>query len=370
MCGGYQMIKIERGVIVEIKNQREGMQEVLVNINGQTEKAINYSDLTGRVDIGDEVSLNTTAVDLKLGTGGYHFVMSNLNEPRHEAIGKGHIMKMRYSPCQVKCMSVEEQDSPYHEMVKNFESLGGMPVVVGTLHSMLPAIVAALRQKCGEKISIAYIMTDGAALPLALSHMVSGLKQKGWIDHTITVGHSFGGDLEAINCYTGLIAAKEVLHADVAVVTMGPGIVGTGTTFGFTGIEQGEIINAVSILGGIPISVIRMSFADVRERHQGISHHSLTVLERIALREAIVPIPVLVEEKMHFIKKQLLNHHIGERHQIIIESGENALEFLQQNEVRVKTMGRTVDEDRAFFLAAGAAGNVAAHLVKNQWSLD
>lgn len=364
------MIKIERGVVVEIKNQRKGMQEVLVNINGQIEKAINYPDLTGYVDRGDHVSLNTTAVDLNLGTGGYHFVMANLNVPRHDAMGKGHIMKMRYSPCQVKCLSVEEQDSPYHENIKNFESLDGMPVVVATLHSMLPAIVAALRQQCGERISIAYIMTDGAALPLALSHMVSDLKQKGWIDHTITVGHAFGGDLEAVNCYTGLIAAKEVFHADVAVVAMGPGIVGTGTTFGFTGIEQGENINAVSILGGIPIAVIRMSFADARKRHRGISHHSLTVLERIVLREAIVPIPFLIEEKMSFIKKQLLDHHIGEIHKIIMENGENALEFLHQNEVKVKTMGRTINEDRAFFLAAGAAGNVAAHLVRNQWSLD
>ena len=30
-------------------------------------------------NVGDEVLLNTTAVELSLGTGGYHFVIANLN---------------------------------------------------------------------------------------------------------------------------------------------------------------------------------------------------------------------------------------------------------------------------------------------------
>ena len=81
-------------------------------------------------------------------------------------------------------------------------------------------------------------MTDGAALPIYLSKNVDTLKKKGLIDNTITIGSAFGGDYECINIYTALITAKEVLKADVVFVSMGPGIAGTGTKYGFTGIEQ------------------------------------------------------------------------------------------------------------------------------------
>lgn len=97
-----------------------------------------------------------------------------------------------------------------------------------------------------------------------------------------------GGDLESVNIYSGLIAAYQVLKAEIIIVTMGPGIVGTGTKWGTTAVEQGEIINAVNVLGGQPIAVPRISFADPRPRHQGVSHHTITALGQVALRESII----------------------------------------------------------------------------------
>ncbi len=88
--------------------------------------------------------------------------------------------------------------------------------------------------------------------------------------------------MECTNIYTGLIAAKEVLKGDITIITMGPGIVGTGTKYGFSGIEQGQIIDAVNTLGGNPIVVPRISFRDLRERHKGMSHHTRTILSEIA----------------------------------------------------------------------------------------
>ena len=48
--------------------------------------------------------------------------------------------------------------------------------------------------------------------------------------------------------HSGLLAAKHVLGADVAVVIQGPGNVGTGTSWGYTGWRQAQALNAVFIL--------------------------------------------------------------------------------------------------------------------------
>ena len=186
-------------------------------------------------------------MELNLGTGGYHFVIYNLNSNGRDTSKKGHIMKLRYTPFQIKTFAVEEQNSPHHKIFHEFKSLDNMPVVVGTLHSMLIPIASTLKY-LNTNLKIAFIMTDGAALPLYLSNNVYELRQKDIIYKTITLGHAFGGDYEVVNIYNALITAKEIAKCDVAIVTMGPGIVGTGTPYGFTGIEQGYITDAVNDL--------------------------------------------------------------------------------------------------------------------------
>ena len=265
------MISKKLGIVESIIDQNEELEDIRVNINGEIQRAYNYPKITGNIKLGDEVLLNTTAVELSLGTGGYHFVIANLNNLESNFTKGGHIMKLRYTPLQVKVDSVEEQESKYHKNIEEFSSLNNMPVVVGSLHSMLTPFVASYKRLNPNK-KLVYIMTDGAALPIYLSKNVDTLKKKGLIDETITIGSAFGGDYECINIYTALITAKEVLNADAVFVSMGPGIAGTGTKYGFTGIEQGPILDAVKKLGGIPISIPRVSFADQRDRHKGISH--------------------------------------------------------------------------------------------------
>ena len=70
-------------------------------------------------------------------------------------------------------------------------------------------------------------MTDGAALPIVISDLVDAMTRVGLIDTTITAGHAFGGDLEAVSVPSALALARHVTHADVAIVAMGPGVVGT-----------------------------------------------------------------------------------------------------------------------------------------------
>ena len=93
--------------------------------------------------------------------------------------------------------------------------------------------------------------------------------------------------------HTGLLAARHVLGAEVIVVTQGPGNLGTGTRWGFSGVACGEAVNAAAVLGGRPVAALRISDADPRERHRGVSHHSLTSYGRVALARADVVVPGL-----------------------------------------------------------------------------
>ncbi len=357
------MIRIRHGEVLKIISCRPGVEEILVLVGGQQQKAINYYQLTGPVRQGDSVVLNTTAVHKKLGTGGSHFVIANLGTQNIDAPEEGHIMKLRYTPCQVKVLSVEEDDSPYADLMRQTETLDGMPVVVAELHSMLPPIAAALQHMGRGNLRVAYIMTDGAALPIAFSKLVHQMKNKNLIHSTITCGHAFGGDYEAVNIYSALLAAKAAAKADAAVVAMGPGIVGTGSKYGYTGLEQGQVVNAVYTLGGKAVAVPRISFADPRERHRGLSHHTATALGNAALAECTVALPRLPGDKAALVKQQLISSGISVKHKVIEVDAEPALTALQHTGIKVTTMGRTVEQDREFFLAAGAAGIVAAKML-------
>ncbi|WP_199873055.1 DUF3866 family protein [Inediibacterium massiliense] len=364
---GKKLIGIKIGKVIQILKENENKTEVLVKIKDKEYKAINYNRLTGKIDLEDELILNTTALDLSLGTGGYHFVIANLSHPTKDLSEGGHIMKLRYSPYQLKVFASEEQDSEDHDIFNQFESLEGMPVIVGTLHSMLPAIVEVLKT-LKEDIKITYIMTDGAALPIDLSNMVTNLKENKIIHKAITIGNAFGGDLDCVNIYNGLIAAKEITKCHIAVVTMGPGIVGTGTKFGFTGVEQGNIIDAVNDLGGIPIAVPRMSFADQRKRHQGISHHTLTVLNTIAKTKAIVGLPKLEKEKSEYIKDQLKHTTILSKHKIVYEDCEEIYSILKHSNLNMRTMGRSFEEEKEYFITCGLCAKIALKILDDPQS--
>ena len=106
---------------------------------------------------------------------------------------------------------------------------------------------------------IAYVMTDGAALPLAFSDLTATMVERGLLVGTVTAGHAFGGDLEAVNVASALTLARHVLHADLIVVGMGPGVVGTGTALGTTSLEAAAALDTVAALGGRPVACLRVS---------------------------------------------------------------------------------------------------------------
>lgn len=344
------------GEVVTLLDARAGLQRVEVDLGQGPERAYALTQLTGPVALGDRVVVNTTAVELGLGTGGWHVVHWNLERDGWSEPGPGHIIKGRYTSLQADVGSTEE----HLETLAEIESIDGMPVVVAALHSQLPAVAVAFKD-CAPDARLAYVMTDGAGLPLAMSDLVANVRAQGLIDATITCGHAFGGDYEAVSVFSALAVARHVAHADAAVIVMGPGIVGTNTRLGFSGMEVGPILDAAHALGGVPIACLRVSFADGRDRHQGLSHHSATALRLAARDRAQVAVPRLGDPAHdRRLRDDLVAAGIDLRHDLVDVDAPDALGLFARHGLRIASMGRPAEDDPALFQAGAAAGALAA----------
>jgi hypothetical protein len=355
------LIRRRRGIVTALGEARPGAHDLRVRIDDADgdEPALAYPDLVGEVTVGDEVLLNTTAVALGLGTGGVHLVIAVLRSAgathEDEPI-PGRVMKARYTPMQTAVASVEEL---YRDALEASEGLTGTPVVCAPLHSMIgPAAAGA---KVAGRGRVVYVMTDGAALPGRFSRLVVVLRDAGLLDGWITCGQAFGGELEAVTAWSAMLAAKEVLGADVILLADGPGNLGTDTTWGVSALAGGDAMNAASALGGRPVPALRVSFADARHRHRGVSHHSLTILDRVCRVEMDVPVPALPDGPERETVWASLQR-LADRYQLVEVEGRPALDELARRGVEVTSMGRGVDDDPAFFLAAGAAGILAGRM--------
>ena len=438
------MITWRSGTVEQVGRSWPGAQELTVvvadGVSGPdpvTVRALAYPALVGDLRPGDTVLLNVSALARGLGTGGYALVVAPGSPDRLPAdppAGPGHLVKARYTPLQAMVLGVDDQESPHHEVLRDADDLAGLPVVVADLHSALPAVVAGVRYADAllsqpgsgvPPLRVAYVMTDGGALPAWFSMAVAGLRDAGWIEACLTAGQAFGGDHEAVTLHTALLAARHVVGADVVVVAQGPGNLGTGTRWGFSGVAAGEAVNAAAVLGGRPVASLRVSGADARERHLGVSHHSLTAYGRVALAPADVVVPVfdpaaapVADEPvagapgalrtggepgalrtgarpadggagpgdqpgLHVPDPQThLDAHLaavgrrvaqqarslGEpagRHRLVdVPAGADLLTALGGSPVRLSTMGRGLAQDPAAFLAAAAAGVHAARLAR------
>jgi len=357
------MLCLARGTVVRVTEKRPGMQllEVAIRETGMQEQAMSFAD--EEYTPGDSLIVNTTAVRLQLGTGGYHLVVAKADRMSECDLAPGmwgHVMKMRYSPWQLAVDAVEEQASPHHELfVRDDLSLGGTPVLIGELHSLLPAAVMALKEN-DPAANIVYVMPDGASLPISLSGHVHQLKQKGLLSATITTGHAWGGDREAVTIHSGLLAARHVERADVIVCMLGPGVTGTGTPYAFSGIQLAEVIHAVSALGGFPLLIPRISFADPRQRHHGISYHTLAILNRYALRPAVLSMPQLGDQRDLLLGRQLASLQKPDRHLVVKgkvpEIGRIA-RMEQDYGSSFTTMGRSWQDDAVPFQTAVLAAD-------------
>jgi hypothetical protein len=325
--------------------------------------ALAYPALVGTPRVGDRVLLNVGALALSLGTGGYALVVALPDRlPADPTDGYGHLMKARYTPLQTAVAGVDEPGSPHHQALAEADDLAGLPVVTADLHSALPAILAGVHADA-PVARVAYVMTDGGALPAWFSRTLDALA--GTLAGVVTVGQAFGGDLEAASLHTGLLAARHVLDSDVAIVTQGPGNLGTGTRWGFSGVAVGEAVNATAALAGRPVGALRLSAADPRPRHRGVSHHSLTAYGRVALAPADLVLP----DRLPPGTAELVGAAVSElagRHRLVSVPTGGLVEALRASPARLSSMGRGLADDPVYFLANAAAGRHAAGLIRQR----
>jgi Protein of unknown function (DUF3866) len=361
------------GTVTGLRGQWKGAVELTVTRRDATASeipALAYTDLVATPAIGDRVLLNVAALERGLGTGGYALVIAVLDAEGRVAAQppqpSGHLIKARYLPLQAMVAGADEQGSAHHELLAEADSVDGMPVVVADLHSALaPILLAIAHDRPGTRI--VYVMSDQGALPLAFSRSVAELRSSGLLAGTVTVGQAFGGDLEAVTLHSGLLAARLALDAEIVVVSQGPGNLGTGTRWGFSGVNAGEAINAAALLDGRPVGTLRISGADSRERHRGVSHHSLTAYGRVALCQADIAVPDLAGDGSPAMVELAGAVATGvrqlSRHRLIMVDLSGLRTVLAASPIRLSSMGRGLDEDPGYFLAAAAAGRHATTLL-------
>lgn len=324
-------LTLRRGRVDAIHERHDGL--VRLEVDGRP--CVAYPRLTGPVALGDEVLVNVQALELELGSGGFDILYANLTRGLDLVPEPGaHVMKLPYTPLQHAARHAEEgTELP--------ERLDGMPVVATSLHSQLAPVCAGLRNP-----RVAYIQIAGGALPVSLSDAVRGLKERGLLNLAIGAGACFGGDDDCANVYSALAVAR-ARGAEAVVCGIGPGIVGTGTSLGHGGVVAAAAANAANALGGTPIIAPRVSGADPRERHRGVSHHTLAALE-LCLGPVRVAWPAGLATPAE----------LGAVEEVDVSGWAEACAGLP-----LSHMGRGPDEDPDFFAAAFAAGRLAASLI-------
>lgn len=321
-------LSVRRGRVTAIRERHTGLARI--EVDGLP--CVAYPRLTGPVALGDEVLVNTQARELSLGSGGFDVLHANLTRGLELGPEPGaHVVKLPYTPLQAAVAHAEEAGGAA-------AGLAGMPVVCCTLHSQVAPACAGL----GPDVPTAYVQLPGGALPVSLSDTVRALRRAGFLDATVAVGACLDGDVACVSAASALAWAAGAGFRAV-VCAIGPGIVGTGSFLGHGGVAAAEAANAAGALGGTPILAARVSHADGRERHRGLSHHTRSALA-LSLADVMLAWP----------------RGLG------LPGGEIEVEEVDVDGWReqcaglpLETMGRGPDDDPWFFAAAFAAGRLA-----------
>jgi Protein of unknown function (DUF3866) len=369
---------LRRGIVVD-------EEPLAVEIDGERRPAWADTALLGEMRAGDEVVVNVAARDLGLGSGGFDVVHVNLTRglaaprpgPRGAERGERgeggendegdeggeggeggegrepHVMKLNYTSIQ---HPVEPAEPPLHDAWPLSHRPGAKGakqprVLVLPLHGHLAPAAWAARQARPE-LRVGYVQTGGGALPGGLSRDVAELRERELLCGHVTAAPAYGGEQEAISVAGALDAVSERLGWDAVLVGPGPGIIGSATRLGHGGIAALDSAHAALALALPTLLSPRLSAADPRERHRGVSHHTLTVMSMLL---AGVEVPVPAGEA---IPTAILAEACGWRHKLREEPADIA--GYAASGLPARTMGRGIEEDSLFFAAALAAGTALA----------
>lgn len=333
------MLKLRRGVVVEAGDPGSRMQRLEVDVEGERRPALGDVGLVGGAQAGDEVVVNVEARDLGLGSGGFDLVHANLTRGLAGAgAADAHVMKLNYTSLQHPVAPVEEERLalPLRR-----------PVAVCGLHGQLPALAWALAQT-SPGARLGYVQTAGGALPGALSNVVPDLRERGMLAGHLTAGPAYGGEGEAITTIGAIHHGLRAGEWDAAVCAPGPGILGSASALGHGGMAALDSAHAALSLGCPTLVVARMSEADRRARHRGVSHHTRTVLD-LLLSTVVVALP------------EGSGADVDTRHEVRRAPAD--LDGYESSGLPTRTMGRELREDPSFFAAALSAGRVLAGML-------
>jgi hypothetical protein len=383
------MLKLRRAIVIDAGPSGSGSeQELVIELRGGKlspaegaadapaaeelhRPAIADVALVGRAEVGDELVVNVQARDLGLGSGGFDIVHVNLSRGlESEGTPAANVMKLNYTSLQHTVDPVEE----------GLVGALDRPVAVLALHGQLAAVAWAFAQAFPQG-RLGYVQTAGGALPGGHSRVVRSLRERGLLAGHLTAGAAFGGEGEAITTIGALHHGLRGLGWDAAICGPGPGIVGSSSPLGHGGMFALDSAHAALALDAPTLLVARMSSADPRARHRGISHHTLTVLDLL-----LEPVTVALPAGMRSPVGADLRAGLGAVFGGALPS-RPALELDVERPARItrhdwrraivdlpayaaadlpaETMGRGLTEDPLFFGAALAAGATLAELAGN-----
>jgi Protein of unknown function (DUF3866) len=335
-------LELRRGVVVSA-------EPLEVEIAGERRPAWADTVLLGEMHEGDEVVVNVAALDLGLGSGGFDVVHVNLTRGlKGGGDAKDHVIKLNYTSLQHPVAPVEAP--PSARFLRDEDGPKGtadsLAVAVLPLHGHLaPAAWAAAQGSPGLRVG--YIQTGGGALPGSLSRDVAQLRERGLLCGHITAGPAYGGEHEAIST-VGAIDAAARLGWQAVLIGPGPGIIGSDTDFGHGGMAALDNAHAALSLGLPTLISPRLSGADPRERHRGLSHHTATVLGLL-----LAPVEIAAPSGYAEVASEL-KEAAGGRHDLV-EAAADLVAYADSG-LPTRTMGRELQDDELFFAAPLAAG--------------
>jgi hypothetical protein len=386
------MLKLRRATVLQAGPADGPEQDLTISLDGERRAAIADVGLVGSSVQGDDVIVNVQARDLGLGSGGFDIVHVNLT---HGLAGEGvdgaHVMKLNYTSLQHAVQPVEDSltDGLDSEGHPDGQTQAGeppslplqRPVAVLALHGQLAPVAWAFAQ-ARPKARLGFVQTVGGALPGGHSQTVRTLRERGLLAGHLTAGAAYGGEGEAISTAGALHHGLHTLGWDAAICGPGPGIVGSSSSLGHGGMNALDSAHTAIALGAQTLLVARMSSADERPRHRGLSHHTLTVLD-LLLEPLTVALPAGIRSPAGADLRASLGSVFGSA----IERAGPQLELDVDRPARMarhdwrrapvdmpaylasglpaKTMGRVLLEDPLFFGAALAGGTVLAELCES-----
>lgn len=336
-------LKLRRGIVLSA-------EPLEVEVGGERRRAWADEDLLGEMHEGDEVVVNTAALDLNLGSGGFDVVHVNLTRGLEVSGVEGaHVMKLNYTSLQHPIDPVERPNSRFLSQAGADKGTTRLaPVAILPLHGHLaPTAWAAAQAAPGLRVG--YVQTGGGALPGSFSRVVEQLRERGLLAGHITAAPAYGGEQEALSIVGALDAAADELGWEAILVGPGPGIIGSDTAYGHGGMAALDNAHAALSLGLPTLISPRLSSTDPRPRHQGLSHHTQTVLDLL-----LAPVDIAIPANEPHIAEALA----GSRHRVHPVPVD--LPGYAAADLPTTTMGRSLQEDPLFFAAPLAAGRLLA----------